>query len=234
MSEIRYLSEQPVSPEQIQEWVEMFHRDGCLFLENVLTPSHCAELRQDLDWSLENNPNGLNGGSYESTMHLCHRMFEHGKANLRLFDLEPIASFAEALVANNCHVIHNNSFQTRPGGGITSWHQDDSLHYIVTEGEPPTNVKLPVLLFTANYYLTDVTEIEHGGTEVIPGSHLFGASPPNPIEGTEWEENIRYNLGKAGRRCYVQQSGMAPWWSKSESTHPIHYADNLRTPTGWS
>ena len=101
-----------------------------------------------------------------------------------LFDIEPIASFAEALVANNCHVIHNNSFQTRPGGGITSWHQDDSLHYIVTEGEPPTNVKLPVLLFTANYYLTDVTEIDHGGTEVIPGSHLFGASPPNPIEGT--------------------------------------------------
>ena len=46
-------------------------------------------------------------------------------------------------------------------------------HYIVTHGEPPTNIRLPVLLFTANYYLTDVTEIKHGGTEVIPGSHLF-------------------------------------------------------------
>ena len=43
MSEIRYLSEQPISPEQIQEWVEMFHRDGCLFLEDVLTPLHCAD-----------------------------------------------------------------------------------------------------------------------------------------------------------------------------------------------
>ena len=29
--------------------------------------------------------------------------------------------------------------------------------------------------------------------------HIFsGASPPNPMEGTEWEKKIRYNLGKAG------------------------------------
>ena len=110
-------------------------------------------------------------------MHLCHRMFEHSKANLRLFDLELIASFAEALVANNCHVIHNNSFQTRPGGGITSWHQDDSLHYIVTEGEPPTNVKLPVLLFTANYYLTDVTEIDHWWNRSYSGFTSFWCLP---------------------------------------------------------
>lgn len=46
--------------------------------------------------------------------------------------------------------------------------------------------------------MNDVTEIEHGGTETIPGSHLFGASPPPQVEGTEWENNIHYNLGKAG------------------------------------
>ena len=198
MSETRYLSEQEVSSEQIEEWVETFNRDGCLFIQDVLTPDHCAELREDLEWALKNNPNGLNSGNFESTMHLSHRMFEHSKANLRLFDIEPIVSFAEALIPGECHIIHNNSFQTRPGGGITSWHQDDSPHYIVTDGEPPTNVRLPVMLFTANYYLTDVTEVEHGGTEVVPGSHLFGASPPNPIDGTKWEDNIQYNLGKAG------------------------------------
>ncbi len=198
MGQTTYLADQVVSDEQIQEWVETFHQRGCLFLQNVLTPDHCTQLRQDLEWALKNDPNGLNGGSPAGRMHLSHRMFEHSEANRRLFDLEPIVSFAEALVAENCHVIHNNSFQTFPGGGITSWHQDDAPHYIVTEGEPPKNVRLPVLLFTANYYLTDVTEIEHGGTEVVPGSHLFGASPPNPIEGTEWEEKIQYNLGKAG------------------------------------
>jgi len=59
-------------------------------------------------------------------------------------------------------------------------------------------VRLPVLFFTANYYLTDVTEPAHGGTEVIPGSHLFGAPCPPVIHGTQWEEQIHYNLGGAG------------------------------------
>ena len=198
MRETPYLADQIVPDTQIQEWVEMFHKDGYLFLQDVLTLDHCAQLRQDLEWALANNPNGLNSGTPGSAMHLSHRMFEHSEANRRLFELEPIVSFAEALISKNCHVIHNNSFQTFPGGGITTWHQDDAPHYIVTDGEPPQNVRLPVLLFTANYYLTDVMEVAHGGTEVIPGSHLFGATPPNPLEGTTWEENIRYNLGKAG------------------------------------
>jgi ectoine hydroxylase-related dioxygenase (phytanoyl-CoA dioxygenase family) len=285
-----YLANQIVSEEQIQEWVETFHRQGFLFLEDVLPPEWCAELREDLDWALLENPNGLN--SVSERVALAHRMFETSKANLRLFDLEPIVGFAEALVAKNCHVIHNNSFQSRPGGGITRWHQDDAPHFIVTDGEAPTNVHLPVLFFTANYYLTDVglnqpkrlshrmfehsranvrlfdlepivsfaealvaknchvihnnsfitlpgegksrwhqddpphlivtggelptnvhlpplfftanyyltdvTEIEHGGTEVIPVSHLFGASPPSELEGTQWEDQLHYNLGKAG------------------------------------
>ena len=188
-----YLANQIVSEEQIQEWVETFHRQGFLFLENVLSPEWCAELREDLDWALLENPNGLN-----QPKRLSHRMFEHSRANVRLFDLEPIVSFAEALVAKNCHVIHNNSFITLPGEGKSRWHQDDPPHLIVTGGELPTNVHLPPLFFTANYYLTDVTEIEHGGTEVIPVSHLFGASPPSELEGTQWEDQLHYNLGKAG------------------------------------
>ena len=46
-------------------------------------------------------------------------MFEVSRANLRLFELEPVVSFAEALIDGPCHVIHNNSFRTYPGGGIT-------------------------------------------------------------------------------------------------------------------
>lgn len=191
-----YLANQVVSDEQIQEWVETFHRQGFLFLEDVLPPEWCAEMREDLDRALRDNPNGLN--SVSPTLQLAHRLFETSQANLRLFDLEPIVSFAEALVAPNCHVIHNNSFIVLPGGGLSTWHQDDPPHYLVTGGDPPTNVRLPVLFFTANYYLTDVTEKAHGGTETIPGSHLFGAPPPKLMEGTGWESQIHYNLSKAG------------------------------------
>lgn len=127
------------------------------------------------------------------------RAFERSAANLSLFDLEPIVSLAEALIAPNCHVIHNNSFRTRRSAySMACWHQDDAPHYLVTDGPPPTNVRLPVLFFTANYYLTDVTEIAHGGTEVIPGSHLYGRPCPPDITGTGLESKIQYNLGEAG------------------------------------
>ncbi len=204
----RFESNYSLDADQIAEWVEQFHRDGFLFLEDVLKEEHIAQLKADLDWSLahftsrDKDPNGkLSPQSAKSSNRLCHCMFEHSQANLNLFDLEPIVSFAEALIAENCHVIHNNSFITPPGGGITTWHQDDLPHYVVTDGEPPTNVHLPVLVFTCNYYLTDVTKIEHGCTEVIPGSHLIGANPRqvfNTDAWGKWQDKVHYNLGKAG------------------------------------
>ena len=175
----RYLAGEKVSDEQIEAWANQFNREGCLFLRNILPPDWTAELRADLEFALKENPNGQNNKSHRA--HLAHRLFETSAANLRLFDMEPMISLAEAIIGPDCHVIHNNSFISPPGGGLDGWHQDDRPHYIVTEGEAPTNVHLPVLFFTANFYLTDVTEVEHGGTETIPRSHLFGASPPRQL-----------------------------------------------------
>ncbi len=189
-------SSAPVDHSQINAWVEQFHRDGYLFLKDILTPEHCAELRADLDRMLAGDEGGTK--DVTPTQEIVMRAFEGSPANVRLFDLDPIAAFAEALVAPDCHVVHNNSFKTPHGGGLSTWHQDDQPHYLVTDGKPPTNVRLPVMFFTANYYLTDVTEIGHGGTEVIPGSHLFGAPSPEVMTGTQWEPQIKYNLGQAG------------------------------------
>ncbi|MCW8133924.1 MAG: phytanoyl-CoA dioxygenase family protein [Planctomycetota bacterium] len=187
-----YWAGRQASPEQIAAWVERFHRDGYLLIKHVLPPKLVAQLKGDLDAALGPNPKTSGGIALQT------RMFERSPANLSLFDLEPIVSFAEALVAPDCHVVHNNSFISPPGGGISTWHQDDAPHYLVTHGEPPTNVRLPVLLFTANYYLTDVERVEHGGTEAIPGSHLFGARSPGKMEGTKWHEKIDHNLAPAG------------------------------------
>lgn len=207
MSETVPLCRQPVGETQIQEWVEQFHRDGYLFLQNVLTPEHVAELKEDLDRLLAEQGR-LTGGPIE----ICERLFEHSPANLRLFDLEPIVSFAEALIDGPCHVIHNNSFRSNTGGGgITGWHQDDPPHFLVTEGEAPQNIRLPVLLFTANYLLTDAPGVEYGPMQVVPGSHLFGRPCPTSLEGTEWEDRIVTCAGPAGSvtifNCQVWHRG---------------------------
>ena len=196
-----YLAGQAPDDGQIDSWVEQFDRDGCLFLRNVLPPDWCAELRRDLDRALagpETPGNRKRKKKTGSRIELHHRMFETSAANLRLFDLEPIVTFAERLVAETCHVIHNNSFRTPPGGGISGWHQDDPPHFEVTRGDPPTNVRLPVLLFTCNYYLTDVETVENGPTQTVPRSHLYGAPPPDPIEGSGYEEQVVSNVGPAG------------------------------------
>lgn len=190
---VEYWAHRGADEEQIREWVEQFHRDGFLFIPNVLTPEMVQELAADLDTAL-----GQRQDYGTDIIEIHCRMFETSAANLRLFDMEPIASFAEALVARDCHVVHNNSFRTPLGKGITTWHQDDAPHFLVTEGEPPRNIRLPVLLFTANYYLTDVPEPEYGPTQFIPGSHLFGASPPGKMEGTAWEKDIVSCCGPAG------------------------------------
>ncbi|HLV81332.1 MAG TPA: phytanoyl-CoA dioxygenase family protein, partial [Chthonomonadaceae bacterium] len=165
MADVSYWARRQASPEQIQTWVEQFHRDGFLFLENVLPPDMVTELKHDLDAALADREDNGSG-----VIDLHCRMFETSPANLRLFDMEPIVTFAETLVDKNCHVVHNNSFRTPIGKGIVTWHQDDPPHYLVMHGEPPTNVRLPVLLFSCNYYLTDVTTVAHGPFQAMPGS----------------------------------------------------------------
>ena len=184
---------------QIAAWAEGFHRDGCLLIEDVLAPEPCAELRAQLEARVASQHRVQDGAHYHGKLGTA--MFETSPANLRLFDLEPIVSLAEHLLGADCHVVHNNSFTTAPGQGITVWHQDDPPHYLVLDGEAPANVRLPPLLLTANYYLTDVTEPAHGGTETIPGSHLFGAACPADLRGTPWEAKlatVRHNCGGAG------------------------------------
>jgi len=218
----------------IEEWIARFHTDGFLVVEDVLPADVVAELKADLDAA-------LGASEHEAVAaELAYRMFEGSGANLHLFERDPVATFAERVIgddrpgfgAEHVHVIHNNSFRTQKGQGITSWHQDEPPYYVVTHGEPPTNVRLPVLLFTCNYYLTDVTELECGPTQFIPGSHLFGAAPPKAIEGTKWEDRVVNAYGKAGTAvlftCQTWHRG-AP--NRSDQ---IRYVTQSPTPTGRS
>jgi hypothetical protein len=175
----KYWSQVPPAEAPLAAWAEQFHRDGFLFVSNFLAPDLVARLAAELDRGLiEQVGNGGNG-----PFRVLRCCFEFSPANLALFDQEPLVSFAEKLVAPDCHVIHNNSFACHQGQGISGWHADDAPHLLVTDGAPPTNVRLPVLWFTANFYLTDVDEVDQGATQLIRGSHLQGQiCPKDPLE----------------------------------------------------
>ncbi|MEH2216640.1 MAG: phytanoyl-CoA dioxygenase family protein [Nostoc sp.] len=215
-----YLTGKKTTIEQLNEWIEFFHTHGFLVIDNVLTPEKCELLKNDLDETLKK----IEGENYhESKKMIMKRMFEHSKQNLNLFALEPIVTFAEHLIggangigysiqdgvpnANIIHVIHNNSFKIPPntdGLAKNAWHQDDTPHVISLDGEPLTNIRLNVLAFTVNYYLTDVLSERNGPTQVIPGSHLFGKFCNGDISG--YEDRVYNCLGAMGSAvCFNNQ-----------------------------
>ena len=185
-----------VSNQVIRGWIEQFHRDGFLVVPSVLSGEQCAQLRLDL--AAAYRAKGRKSG-------VLKRLFENSRANLELFWQEPIVTFAERLIADNgsdevhygedlqayskglpsaneVHVIHNNGFVIRAesaGLGDSSWHQDDTPHITSLDGRPLENVRLNVLAITCLYYLTDVLDVEHGPTQAIRGSHLFGVHCTN-------------------------------------------------------
>jgi ectoine hydroxylase-related dioxygenase (phytanoyl-CoA dioxygenase family) len=214
-----YLTDHKPTTEQLNEWIEYFHTNGFLVIENVLTPEQCELLRNDLDEKLKETE----GKDYDKSKKIMKRMFEHSQHNLNLFALEPIVTFAEHLIggangidysindgipsANIIHVIHNNSFKIpseTDGLAKNKWHQDDTPHIISLDGKPLTNIRLNVLAFTVNYYLTDVLFEENGPTQVIPGSHLFGKFCDGDISG--YEDQIYSCLGAMGSAvCFNNQ-----------------------------
>lgn len=214
-----YLAGNKPTTEQLKQWIEFFHANGFLVIPNVLTPAQCEFLRNDLDEALKK----VEGEDYQKSQNIMNRMFEHSQHNLDLFALEPIVTFAEHLIgeangagysrsagipnANVIHVIHNNSFKIPPetdGLAKNAWHQDDTPHILSLDGKPLTNIRLNVLAFTVNYYLTDVLSVENGPTQVIPGSHLFGKFCPLDI--SEYQEQVHSCLGAMGTAvCFNNQ-----------------------------
>jgi ectoine hydroxylase-related dioxygenase (phytanoyl-CoA dioxygenase family) len=204
---------------QLQEWIDFFHTNGFLVIPNVLTPDRCEMLRTDLDDRLKQEL----GKKYLKSKKIIKRMFEQSQSNLDLFALEPIVTFAEQLIgdangenyaiedgipnANTIHVIHNNSFKLPPesdGLAKNTWHQDDTPHVLSLDGKPLTNIRLNVLAFTVNYYLTDVLSEANGPTQVIPGSHLFGKLCNGDI--SDYEDRIHSCLGAMGTAvCFNNQ-----------------------------
>ena len=228
------------NPQQIQKWANQFRRDGVLVIPGVLSRAECDELKYDIDQlARSRNQDDLKSRN----VYIYKRLFESSEANLRLFEKEPIVTLAEEIINdptarkddNNftstglqCHVIHNNGLIVPAGKpGIYMWHQDDPPHFIVTHGKAPTNIHLPVLTLTVNYYLTDVNHRDNGPTRAVKGSHLFGALCPEKPP----KKDVTYCTGPAGSAvlfiCQVWHSG-----SSNRSTQPryvsqITYARRL-------
>ena len=71
-----------VDAAQIAQWVEQFNRDGFLFIQNVIPPDLCAELRADLDRMLMDDSGSSVGKSPQMEIVLRYAAEEQDDSNL--------------------------------------------------------------------------------------------------------------------------------------------------------
>ena len=169
---------QALDEETTRKIVEQFNRDGYCFLENVLTPEEVDALRE----GMERKWNDPRIQTDEAGDHIrgisMMRMYEYDRNYRDLIEREPIASLAEAILGEDCHMMSQNALRYEPGQG-GGWHLDDKIHFPLPDGVPRHNPDIPIPCFVINVMipLSRADSIEYGVTQVIPGSHFAGRNP---------------------------------------------------------
>jgi ectoine hydroxylase-related dioxygenase (phytanoyl-CoA dioxygenase family) len=189
----------------LDEWIARFHRDGYLVVEDALPADLLEGLRRDLDVAL--------GGPPTSTgkVEIAVRMFEQSGANLRLFDHEPVVTFAERLISedrpalgpDHVHVVHNNAFRTPSQAGISTWHQDVPGSHLFGAHCPPT-------LEGSGREGDVVTAYGKAGTAIMFSCQLWHRGHPNMSERTRYVAQVSYAHRIIGHRYFPFMNYVMP------------------------
>lgn len=169
---------QALDDETTRKIVEQFNRDGFYFMENVLDPEEVDALREGMERKWDDpRIQADEAGDHIRGISMM-RMYEYDRNFRDLIEREPIASLAEAILGDDCHMMSQNALRYEPGQG-GGWHLDDRIHFPLPDGVPRHNPDVPVPCFVMNVMipLSRADAAEYGVTQVIPGSHYAGRHP---------------------------------------------------------
>lgn len=138
--------------------------EGYLVFKNVMNASEIKRVRDALQPYL-NKPGRNNFEGYKS-----HRVYSLlAKAPEVFSDMvsHPLAlAFAEADLGESCLLTSLLAINLQPGETVQPWHHDD-FDIFVPRPRPAYGL--------SSFWAIDETTRENGATEIIPGSHLWGA-----------------------------------------------------------
>jgi hypothetical protein len=173
-------SGQPFPEERNHQIAEEFFREGCALVPGVLSPEEVAALRERTDDYF----------ARRDALPPRHVSFVHGAFVLRrgaeldplfraLVTREPIRSLAAAVLGEEPRFNALNVIRNEPGQAISRWHVDDVVEFPLPPEIPrfDPRIRMPVLWFTVQVALSEITAIEHGPTQYVPGSHYSGRAP---------------------------------------------------------
>ncbi|MBI2191138.1 MAG: phytanoyl-CoA dioxygenase family protein [Planctomycetes bacterium] len=171
---------EPFRPEQTQEILDRFYRDGFAVIPQVLTPGEVASLRQVTD-ELFADP-ALAGTRYIEGKFILRNTLELSPLFRDMLVREPILNLAQAIVGQDCQFCGQNVLRNPPGVAIARWHVDDVVEFPLPDGvaRHDPRLRMPVQWFTVQMALTDIESEEDGPTQFVPGSHYSGRKPNDP------------------------------------------------------
>jgi ectoine hydroxylase-related dioxygenase (phytanoyl-CoA dioxygenase family) len=170
----------PFDADKTRELVAQFHRDGYLFLKGILTAKEVDVLRELMERKFQDPKMHEESGDHIRGISMM-RMYEYDINFRDLITREPVASLAEAILGDDCHMMSQNALRYEPGQG-GGWHVDDRVHFPLPDDIPrhDARLRLPCFVLNALFPLSRVDDVKYGVTEVVPGSHYSGRRPADP------------------------------------------------------
>ncbi len=163
----------PVDHSVLSAWLQgrtfadlksQYDREGYLVFEKVMDAAEIERVRDALQPYL-NKPGRNNFEGYKS-----HRVYSLLAKSPEVFSdmvSHPLAlAFAEADLGDSCLLTSLLAINLQPGETVQPWHHDD-FDIFVPRPRPAYGL--------SSFWAIDETTAENGATEIIPGSHLWGA-----------------------------------------------------------
>lgn len=189
-----------VALQELEQIAEVFSREGCVRIPDILTAEEVQQLRAKTDEAAADPGTASQHLSYVGKVFVLRRCHEYDPVFDAMRTHEKILKVAEAVLGRNPKFNAMNVIRNEHDQAISNWHVDDTLEFAL----PPEiarfdpRIKMPVLWMTVQVALSDIDSLEHGPTQYVPGSHYSGRHPVSQ-ENPEFEgQGARNALCKAG------------------------------------
>ncbi len=220
----------------IAEQVESVERDGFAYFPQFLDPEEVAHLKAAMDATptvpehFDRDPSQtmVSQGFHEKVI---NNAFNHNARFFSFLDKPGIIDVAEALHGDDCHVIGMTAWVTGPGRPPQNLHVDYLAVELPTHVMADPQVRLPVFITTAHFYLNDLYPAL-GPTQFIPGSHRSGTRPaPGQMEweGAQVEDCIVQAGDAVIFRSEVWHRGTPNTSNETRYLLQVHYAQRMIT-----
>ncbi|MEO2169114.1 MAG: phytanoyl-CoA dioxygenase family protein [bacterium] len=158
-----------LSEQKLEDLVTRIERDGYAILENALAPALVDALAEDL-FQIEREEEVVPAkNEFEGSRTVrIYNLLARGKLYEQVPVHAEVLPLVERVLDMGCLVSSLSSIGIDPGETEQPIHADDQI-IALAKPHVPT-------VCNSMWALTDFTEA-NGATRIIPGSHLFGASP---------------------------------------------------------